>query len=107
MPLLEGADVCIGFLGGAVEMQHEGRFHQTGGPTRTAGVVISLPEESVILENPDAVEKLPEEFVLGALEFPWFRIEKSWLNWPAKNLAQKLATEMESLRGLEDRGRCL
>jgi hypothetical protein len=111
MSLLEGADVCIGFLGGAVEMQHEGRFYQTdkkGAPTRTAGVVISLPEESAILENPNAVEKLPQEFVLGALEFPWFRIEKSWLNWPAKNLAQKLATGMESLRGLErGQGRCV
>jgi hypothetical protein len=104
MPLLEGADVCIGFLGGAVEMQHEGRFYQTdknGRPTRTAAVVISVPEESVILENPDAAEKLPQEFVLGALEFPWFRIEKSWMNWPAKNLAQRLAGEMESLRALE------
>jgi hypothetical protein len=90
-------------------MQHEGRFYQTdkkGVPTRTAGVVISLPEESAVLENPDAVEKLPQEFILGALEFPWFRIEKSWLNWPAKNLAQRLATAMEALRALEkDRGR--
>jgi hypothetical protein len=108
MPLLEGADVCIEFLGGAVEMQHEGRFYHTdkkGAPTRTAGVLISLPEESAILENPDAAERLPQEFILGALEFPWFRIEKSWLNWPAKTLTQKLATQMESLRALErDRG---
>jgi hypothetical protein len=107
MPLLEDADVCIEFLGGAVEMQHEGRFYQTdknGVPSRTAGVVISLQQECAILENPDAIEKLPQEFILGALEFPWFRIEKSSLNWPAKNLTQKLGTEMESLRSLE-RGR--
>lgn len=66
-------------------MLHDGRFHQImkvhGGPTRITAVVYSLPEATVLMENPSPVIALPPAFRGALLRTPHFRLDLSICEW--------------------------
>ena len=70
-----------------VPMLHDGRFYQImrahGGKTRISAVVFSLPQATVLMENPDATNPLPPNFRCSLLRAPHFRLDLSVIEWVA------------------------
>ncbi len=81
-PLIESQ----GFDYRSIPMAHEGRFYQTmmashGQPTRVSAVVFSLPQATILMENPSAARPLPNNIRAALLKLPRFRLELSILEW--------------------------
>jgi hypothetical protein len=87
-------------------MAHNGRFYQTmkshGGPTRLSAVVYSLPNATVLMENPNAQHPLPSRFRAALLKAPDFRPELSVIDWKPKLVARLIALEHETIDAAAD-----
>jgi hypothetical protein len=110
LPLFENATIGLGLIGDVVRMQHDGRFFIRAGLMRrfanpATGIALSLPTQTVLFENPVGRLRLPDEFVLAAFEFPWFRIEHCWLEWPDRNLLHRVRKEHRVVRRIQHRAR--
>lgn len=74
-----------GFDYRSIPMAHEGRFYQTmashGEPTRVSAVVFSLPQATILMENPHTAKPVPKNIRAALLKLPRFRIELSILEW--------------------------
>jgi hypothetical protein len=66
-------------------MAHEGRFFQTmkshGNPTRVSAVVFSIPQATLLMENPNAERPLPPNVRAALLKLPRFRLDRSIMEW--------------------------
>jgi hypothetical protein len=95
-----------GFDYRSLPMAHEGRFYQTmkfhGGPTRVSAVVYSLPEITVLMENPVAPHPLPDRFRAAILKVPHFRADLSVLEWKKGLVARQIALEHEAIAAAAD-----
>jgi SLOG cluster3 family len=73
-PLLESR----GFDYRSMPLAHEGRFFQTmkshGNPTRVSAVVFSIPQATLLMENPNAERPLPPNVRAALLKLPRFSI---------------------------------
>ena len=110
LPLFESATVGLGLIGDVVQMQHDGRFFMRDKVTdrrlnRATTIALSFPKKTVFFDDPLGSTALPDEFVLSTFELPWFRIEECWLNWPKRNLLERIQNEHQVIEKLTERAR--
>jgi hypothetical protein len=84
-----------------VFMRHEGRFRMN---SKVDAVLLSFPKSTFVLENPDAKNPLPEWFLKSMTMLRGFKFEKSWMNWPDKNLQKRINLEIERIETLKEAG---
>lgn len=78
-------------------MLHDGRFLQT---TKLDAVIVSLPRNTMILENPESAKPIEPWLHRKLLLLPRLNIEYSYLNWPVRNLKQRIELQRETLTAL-------
>jgi hypothetical protein len=105
LPLCENADIDLGLIGDVVSMQHDGRFYIRAPKTgvrlnRAAAVVLSFPEKTIIFQDPVATSSAFEEVIIRAFQFPWFRIEDCWVDFPRASLRRKVRTQHRAIVAL-------
>jgi hypothetical protein len=73
-------------------MQHDGRFFQVmkhGERTRVSAFIFSSPKTTALMENLEPTHSVPASFRKCALNFPWFEMNLSIVNW-SDGLANKI-----------------
>lgn len=97
-PMIESS----GFSYEVRSMLHDGRFFQTMkshcGPTRISAVVYSLPEATVLMENPYAQKPLPPRLRASLLKTPFFRLDRSFCDWDKGVVSARVEAEMNAVR---------
>jgi hypothetical protein len=86
-----------GYDYGSMPMAHDGRFFQTmkshGGPTRVSAVVYSVPNATMLMENPNPRHSLPPRFRAAMLKLPDFRLDLSIIDWEPNTVAGLINAE--------------
>ena len=80
-----------------ITMRHEGRYRYD---SKIDATIISLPEHTVILENPFSKNKLPNWFWDSAVFINRLNFENSWTNWPENRLKERIETEEDRIKEL-------
>lgn len=98
-PIFEGHSGESGLSSHVQPMQHDGRFRRG---TKADLVFISLPKGTIALENPESSKLASNPPWDRMIDLPWFALEMSWCDWPARNLSARIDLEratIESFRG--------
>ena len=94
-----------GFDYRSIPMAHDGRFYQTmpshGGPTRVSAVVFSLPQATIIMENPNAAKPLPKNVRAALLKLPRFRLDLSVFEWEPGLVSRYLEFQRSNILAAE------
>ena len=86
-PIFEGKSTEERACRTFVRMQHKGRFR---GGTLADTAVLAFGQSTVILDNPWSNKQLPPAISSALIRLPWFSIERSQMNWPVKDLLQRI-----------------
>ena len=100
LPIFE--DHYLGMLGKQVRMRHYGKFRQG---SKFSACLVATRRGLYLLENPWAINVLPDLFIEHVFQMEGFNFVCSWLNWPDGRLRQRVKNEYIRLAALEAYGR--
>jgi hypothetical protein len=96
-PMIESASLDYRFP----QMLHDGRFFQImkshGALTRISAVVYSLPEATVLMENPEPSRPLPPNFRASVLKAPFFKLDRSICEWSTGVVSARMNAEKNAI----------
>lgn len=82
---------------GFVLMRHDGRFQKD---SKVDACIMSFPSETIIFENPNSKNPLPEFFFERMHRLIRFNVASSWINWPEKRLGERIENEIARINAL-------
>ena len=85
---------------GFVMMRHEGRFSNT---SNMDACIMCFPNDTIIFENPNSKNPLPEWFFEKIHRIRWLDIAYSWINWPEKRLKERIDNEIMRIEALHSK----
>lgn len=91
-PIFEANCLDLIKIGHFVRMRHEGRFRQI---TKVDAVIITFPNHSVILENPESKKPIKSWLTEGLIKMPWFCYEYSYINYPHSKLREYIELQKQ------------
>lgn len=85
---------------GFVIMRHKGRFRDA---SKVDACILSLHQDTVIFENPNSNNPLPEWFYEKINRLKRFNFSYSWINWPEKRLGERIDNEIQRIKVLHSK----
>ena len=81
-----------------LRMSHQGRFRQSKEKkSKLSGVLIILPENAVLLENPWAMHRLTDKTRLAFCRYPWFDLTRSICDWQVGDAEHLVALQQRMI----------
>jgi hypothetical protein len=84
-------------------MGHEGRFRLDGTrKSKLSGLLAIFAKGAVLLENPSALHKLPNQARLNVLRYPWFDVSRTIADWQIGDAEQLVAVQRRMIEAMDD-----
>ena len=85
-----------------VRMGHDGRFRLTGkNRSKLSAVLVVLANSAMLLENPWATHRLPDQARLALCRFPWFDISKTIADWHIGDAEQQIDIHRRTIETMD------